>query len=140
MYADIYCRYGAPGEFILHDCGKEFCNAIADELHKTFGCNIKCSLAGRPQGNGQAEAYIKKFKTKFRCFMLENGNSSGKFNHDWHEIDFHSVLFSLRATIPSGLGSEPASLLMARPVLFPRQLAVEEKMNPTTYRGKFFYN
>ena len=69
--------------------------------------------------------------------MLENGNTTGKFNHTWDEIDFHSVLFALRATIPSALGTEPASLLLARPVLFPRQLSVEEKMNPTSYRSTF---
>ena len=135
LYSQIYCRYGAPGEFILHDGGTEFCNQVASELHKTFGCNVKCTLAGRPQGNGQTEDYVKKFKTKFRCFLLQNGKTDGKLGANWDEVDFHSVLFALRATIPSGLGSESTSLLLTRPVLFPRQLATQEKANPTTYKS-----
>ena len=80
---------------------------------------------------------MKKFKTKFRCLLLENGKTDGKLGPTWDEVDFHSVLFSLRATVPIGLGSEPASLLLARPVLFPRQLAAEEKANPTSYKSDF---
>ena len=66
IYQQIYCRYLCPGECIIHDRG-ELCNNIAKALAKNFKCEIRVISAGRPQANGQAEAYVKNVKTKMKA-------------------------------------------------------------------------
>ena len=61
IYQDIYCRYLAPGECLVHDRG-EFCNKVMKILSSEFNVEIRVTSAGRPQGNGQAEAYVKSLK------------------------------------------------------------------------------
>ena len=46
----------SPGECIVQDRG-ELCNKIAKLLADKFNCPIRVISAGRPQANGQAEAY-----------------------------------------------------------------------------------
>ena len=58
VYQQIYCRYLCPGECIIQDRG-ELCNKVANLLAKKFNCSIRVISAGRPQANGQAEAYVK---------------------------------------------------------------------------------
>ena len=126
----MYCRYGCPGEFILHDGGSEFCNEVTEILHKKFGCEVRCTMAGRPQGNGQAEAYIKKLKSKMRYILLEDGNDSGRMKCTWDTIDVHSATFALRATVPEATGVEPAKLLLGRDVVLPNELGARKLLDP----------
>lgn len=74
LYQEVYCRYLAPGEAIIHDRGPEFANEVSKILHESFGVEIRVISAGRPQGNGQAEAMVKKLKQKMICLMSENRN------------------------------------------------------------------
>ena len=74
IYQEIYCRYLAPGEAIIHDRGPEFANKVSQCLHESFGVEIRIISAGRPQGNGQAEAMVKKLKEKMMSCMSENRN------------------------------------------------------------------
>lgn len=78
IYQCIYCRYLAPGEAIIHDRGPEFANKVSDCLHKSFGVDIRITSAGRPQGNGQAEAMVKKMKQKMKVLMSERCNIFNK--------------------------------------------------------------
>ena len=74
LYQEVYCRYLAPGEAVIHDRGSEFCNEVSKILHESFGVDIRIISAGRPQGNGQAEAFVKNLKQKMICLMSENRN------------------------------------------------------------------
>ena len=74
LYEQVYCRYLAPGEAIIHDRGPEFANKVSRKLHESFGVEIRVTSAGRPQGNGQAEAMVKKLKQRMICFMSEDSN------------------------------------------------------------------
>ena len=66
MYQHIYCRYIAPGECIFFaDYGAEFTSNLQRKLAKDFGVEMRCFSAGRPWGNGQAEAALKKIKKIF---------------------------------------------------------------------------
>jgi transposase InsO family protein len=73
LYQEIYCRYLAPGEAIIHDRGPEFANQVSKCLHNSFGVDIRVTATGRPQGNGQAEAMVKNLKQKMLACMSENG-------------------------------------------------------------------
>ena len=75
IYQEIYCRYLAPGEAIIHDRGPEFANKVSKVLHESFGVDIRITSTGRPQGNGQAEAMVKNLKQKMLACMSENRNS-----------------------------------------------------------------
>ena len=74
IYECIYCRYLAPGECVIFDNGKEFCNKVMQALCKDYGVEIRVIAGGRPQSNGIGEAYVKNFKTKLTSLILENRN------------------------------------------------------------------
>ncbi len=73
IYQNIYCRYLAPGECIVHDRGKEFCNAVHDALHELFGVDIRIISAGKPRGNGLIVSKVKVLKEKMRACISESG-------------------------------------------------------------------
>ena len=75
IYEQIYCRYLAPGEAIIPERGPEFANKVSQCLHQSFGVNIRITSAGRPQGNGQAEAMVKKLKQRMKALMSEKCNN-----------------------------------------------------------------
>ena len=61
-----------PGECLVYDRG-EFCNNVMDILNNHFGAKIRIISAGRPQGNGQAEAFIGSLKNKMYALMVQEG-------------------------------------------------------------------
>ena len=74
IYEEIYWRYLAPGECIITDNAGELCGKVMKDLAATFGVKIQCSAAGRPQGNGIAEAQVKNMKNKMQALILEKRN------------------------------------------------------------------
>ena len=93
IYQHIYCRYLCPGECIIHDRG-ELCNKVAKILADKFNCSIRVISAGRPQANGQAEAYVKNLKTKMKAKMVEA--SQDRLPNNWDETLLHVALQALR--------------------------------------------
>ena len=71
IYQNLFCRYLAPGECIIHDRGGEFCNKLMVTMMDNFGVEIRVISAGRPQGNGQAEKYVDILKEKMKAIMAE---------------------------------------------------------------------
>ena len=51
--------------FFFADYGAEFTSNLQRKLAKDFGVEMRCFSAGRPWGNGQAEAALKKIKKIF---------------------------------------------------------------------------
>ena len=119
IYQHIYCRYLCPGECVIHDRG-EFCNKVAELLAEKFNCPIRVISAGRPQTNGQAEAYVKNLKTKMKAKMAED--SLKQLPNNWDESLMHFALQALRCDPAVNTGYAPAELLLGRKLVYPIEL------------------
>ena len=116
IYQEIYCRYMCPGECIIHDRG-ELCNNVAKALSENFKCEIRIISAGRPQANGQAEAYVKNLKTRMKAIMAASGQEELPAN--WDESLMHLALQAVRCDPAISTGYAPAELLLGRKLVWP---------------------
>ena len=119
IYKCIYCRYLAPGECIVYDRG-EFCNKVSELLAVKFNCPIRVISAGRPQANGQAEAYVKQMKARIQAKMVEA--SQDELPDNWDESLLPYALQVLRADPSCASGYAPAELLLGRQLVYPIEL------------------
>jgi hypothetical protein len=119
IYQQIYCRYLAPGEAIIHDRGPEFANEVSRILHEEFGVKIKIISTGRPQGNGQAEAMVKSLKQKMLCLMSEEHDSLPDI---WDQTLLHMSLQILRSDPACAHGYAPGEIALGRSLVYPCEL------------------
>ena len=119
IYENIYCRYLCPGECLVYDRG-EFCNKVVDCLNSDFGANIRDTSAGRPQGNGQAEAYVGSLKNKMYALMVEGGTHKMPLN--WDKTLLHRALQILRSDPSVATGYAPMELILGRKPVWPIEL------------------
>ena len=119
IYRNIYCRYMCPGECIIQDRG-EFCNLVAKILAERFNCPIRVTSSGRPQSNGQAEAYVKNLKRKYKAFMVDA--SQEKLPINWDESLMHLASQALRCDPSTATGYAPAELILGRKLVYPIEL------------------
>ena len=119
IYENIYCRYLCPGECMVYDRG-EFCCNVVDILNKKFKVNVRVTSAGRPQGNGQAEAYVGSLKNKMYALMVEEGSHC--FPDNWDETLLHRALQILRSDPSVATGYAPIELLLGRKPVWPIEL------------------
>ena len=63
-------------------------------MNKLYGVDPRCISAGRPQANGQAEAYVKQIKEKMRALMSE---LSEDLPNNWDETNMHTALQTIRS-------------------------------------------
>ena len=108
-----------PGECLVYDRG-EFCNNVVDILNKKFQVNVRVTSAGRPQGNGQAEAFVGSLKNKMYALMVEGGTH--RFPDNWDETLLHRALQILRSDPSVATGYAPIELLLGRKPIWPIQL------------------
>ena len=120
IYQDIYCRYLAPGECLVHDRG-EFCNKVMQILSSEFNVEIRVTSAGRPQGNGQAEAYVKSLKNKIYALMVEGG--SHRIPDTWDQTLLHRALQIIRSDPSTATGYAPMELILGRKPRWPIEIA-----------------
>ena len=123
IYQNIYCRYLAPGECIVHDRGLEFCNAVHDALHGFFGVDIRIISAGKPRGNGMVESKVKVLKEKMRACMSESG---GVLPSNWDVTLMYKALCIMRCDPSRATGFAPGELLIGRPLVYPIELQKKE--------------
>ena len=123
LYKHVYCRYLCPGKCVIQDRG-EFCNNVSKILAERFKCEIRVISAGRPQANGQAEAYIKNFKTKMKALMADA--SLTELPDNWDESLMHLALQALRTDPAISTGYAPAELLLGRRLVYPIELNKED--------------
>ena len=76
IYTEIFCRYLAPSEVLIHDRGTTFCAKVIKDLLKFFHCRVNITTAGRPQANGQVEIMMKTVKERLNALQQENGTFS----------------------------------------------------------------
>ena len=119
IYQEIYCRYMCPGECLVYDRG-EFCNNVMDILNKKFNVNVRIISAGRPQGNGQAEAFVGSLKNKMYALMVEGGTYN--FSDNWDEMLLHRALQILRSDPSVATGYAHIELLLGRKPVWPIEL------------------
>lgn len=112
-----------PGECIIQDRG-EFANKICDQLAKKFGCDIRVISAGRPQANGQAEAYVKQLKGRMKAKMVEA--SQDELPDNWDETLLPYALSVLRSDPSCAHGYAPGELLLGRKLKWPIELEKED--------------
>ena len=62
-----------PPKILTHDQGSEMKGDFA-EMEEEFGLKVIKSSAYHPEGNGKAEAGIKKLKTKLLMFLEKTSN------------------------------------------------------------------
>ena len=113
----------SPGECIVQDRG-ELCNKIAKLLADKFNCSIRVISAGRPQANGQAEAYVKKLKRKMKVLMVEASHE--QLPNNWDDSLLHLSLQAVRCDPASSTGYAPAELILGRPLVYPIELDQED--------------
>ena len=119
IYQQIYCRYMCPGECLVYDRG-EFCNNVVRILNTRFGAEVKVTSAGRPQGNGQAEAMVGSLKNKIYALMVEKG--SHLLPDTWDETLLYNALQIMRADPSVATGYSPIELILGRKPVWPIQL------------------
>ena len=73
IYQQIFCRYLAPSEVLIHDRGNTFCAKVVKDLLEKFNCRVNVTTAGRPQANGQVEIMMKTFKERLNAMQQKNG-------------------------------------------------------------------
>ena len=76
-----------------------------DSLSRDFGVNVRVISAGRPQGNGQAEAMVGSLKNKMYAIMVSNG--SHVFPDTWDETLLYKALQILRSDPSVATGYSP---------------------------------
>ena len=119
VYQHIYCRYLCPGECIVYDRG-EFCNNVMKILNRDFGAEIRIISAGRPQGNGQAESYVKSLKNKMYALMVEGGSHCIPPN--WDMTLLHRALQIVRSDPSVATGYAPMELILGRKPKWPIEI------------------
>ena len=77
-------------------------------LNTQFGANIRVISAARPQGNGQAEAFVKSLKNKMYALMVQGGSHC--IPDVWDETLLHRALQILRSDPSTATGYTPMEL------------------------------
>ena len=104
IYEDIICRWGSPN-VIITDQGREFCNAINDELMEHAHCKHRITSSYHPQSNGLVERQNKTTTN----FLLKNMNCQD----DWVDM-IPTMMGSHRHTVHSTTNIEPSAILLGR--------------------------
>jgi len=112
-----------PGECLVYDRG-ELCNKVVDILNSNFGARIRVTSAGRPQGNGQAEAYVGSLKNKMYALMVEAGVD--RMPDNWDETLLYRALQIVRSDPATATGYSPMELMLGRKPVWPIQLAKKD--------------
>ena len=89
-------------------------------LNTHFGAKVRVTSAGRPQGNGQAEAMIGSWKNKIYALMVEKG--SHLLPDTWDETLLYRALQVMRSDPSVATGYSPIELVLGRKPIWPIQL------------------
>ena len=106
----------SPGEATVHDAG-ELNSNLQRKLANDFGVEMRCTKAGRPWANGQAEAAVKLVKKKIKLIALEN--KEDQFPQNWDGLVLANALQMIRSDPASATGFAPAEILLGRKLVYP---------------------
>ena len=102
IYEDIICRWGSS-DIIITDQGREFCNAINDELMERAHCKHRITSSYHPQSNGLVERQNRTTTN----FLLKNMDCQD----DWVDM-IPTMMGSHRHTVHSTTNIEPSAILL----------------------------
>ena len=102
IYEDIICRWGSP-DIIITDQGREFCNAINDELMERAHCKHRITSSYHPQSNGLVERQNRTTTN----FLLKNMDCQD----DWVDM-IPTMMGSHRHTVHSTTNIDPSAILL----------------------------
>ena len=102
IYEDIICRWGSPNVIIM-DHGREFCNAINDELMERAHCKHRITSSYHPQSNGLVERQNRTTTN----FLLKNMDCQD----DWVDM-IPMMMGSHRHTVHPTTNIEPSAILL----------------------------
>ena len=102
----IFATHGIP-HILRSDNGPPFPGREFYHFMKELGTKHKPSIPLSPQGNGEAESFMKPLQKAIRTAVTEN--------HNWKRVIF-KFLLNYRATPHSTTGKSPAELLFNRKI------------------------
>ena len=88
-----------------------------DILSKEFNVDVRVISAGRPQGNGQVEVYVKSLKNKMYALMVEGGSHT--LPNNWDDTLLYRALQIIRSDPSVATGFSPMELMLGRKPIFP---------------------
>ena len=91
-----------PPKILTHDQGSEMMGKFSS-MENEFGLRVIKSSAYHPQGNGKAEAGIKKLKNKLLMFLENTCNIDG----DWDQLPLIKAVHSINTTVSTLHGITP---------------------------------
>ena len=84
-----------------------------------YGVEPRIIASGRPQSNGQAEAYVKQIKAKMKAIMSEHAED---LPNNWDQTILHSALQTVRSDPSVATGYAPGEILLGRKLVYPIEL------------------
>lgn len=133
LWKHLFCRYLAPLECVVHDRDRTLGAKIMKELLKNFDCDIKVTVGGNPQSNGQAEIFIKTIKERINAVLCD---LNYELPSNWGNTIFPQVLCGLRCSPSCATGMIPTEILLGRKLKFPFELNREEKFEGNNLKKK----
>ena len=100
-----------PPSILTHDQGTEFKGEFA-RLEETTGVKVIKSSAYHPEGNGKAEAGVKKLKGQLLMFM----DNVISVDEDWDQMPLLKAVHSINTTVTTLHGITPLEVVLGRPV------------------------
>ena len=99
-----------PPKILTHDQGSEM-KGNFEAVEEQFGFKVIKSSAYHPEGNGKAEAGIKKLKSKLLMFLESTCNIDG----DWDQLPLIKAVHSINTTVSTLHGVTPMEVVLGRP-------------------------
>ena len=99
-----------PPTLHIHDQGSEF-KGEYEKVEEVNGIKVIKSSAYHPQGNGKAEAGVKKVKQKLLTFIENNSNIDG----DWDQMPLVKAVHSINTSASTLHGITPMEVIIGRP-------------------------
>ena len=103
---DLFFRFGPPNK-IITDQGREFVNAVNENLFATVNVKHLISSAYHPQTNGQDERTNRTLKTAL-------GKLVNKEKTNWDEL-INPILFAIRTSKQESIKCTPYMAMFGRP-------------------------
>jgi transposase InsO family protein len=115
----LICRHGCPAK-LLSDRGPQFMSQIVRHLCKRYGIEKLFTTAYHPQGDPQAEAFMKVLGNSLAVLSKERGS-------DWDEF-CESIAFACRTAVHPTTRYTPFFLNHLREAQFPQDLALPDEL------------
>ena len=119
FYDRIICRHGCPRR-LLSDRGPQFKATITEAVCEAFSVRKIFSSAYYPQGDGQAERFMRTMNDSLAIV-------SSRFYESWDEY-LPAVIYAYNTSVNASTGFTPFELVFGRKPTFPETTAFAEAL------------